>query len=154
MERKLRKLLPEEGFAGVSGVRSRTMASIRGRHNRTTELRLKMVFVRAGICGWQLHAEHLPGKPDFYFPGRRVAVFVDGCFWHSCPKCGHVPKTRSTFWAAKLARNRQRDRATTKKLRAQGIKVLRVWEHCLKNWAASKELRNILALLQDKNAES
>ena len=149
MESKLRKLLPPGGFAGVSGSRSRAMARIRGRHNRTTELQLRMLFVRSRISGWQLHVDCLPGKPDFYFPERRLAVFVDGCFWHGCPRCGHIPTTRRGFWAAKLASNQARDRLVSKRLRAQGIKVVRLWEHSLRSCATSKELQRLVALIAE-----
>jgi DNA mismatch endonuclease (patch repair protein) len=61
-----------------------------------------------------------------------LAVFVDGCFWHGCPQCGHVPKTRSPFWEAKFQRNRMRDARNARKLRQLGVCVIRVWEHSLK----------------------
>jgi DNA mismatch endonuclease (patch repair protein) len=66
--------------------------------------------------------------PDFFFARRRVAVFVDGCFWHGCPRCGHIPKTNSAYWGAKIARNRTRDARISRALRAQGYSVLRIWE--------------------------
>jgi DNA mismatch endonuclease (patch repair protein) len=69
---------------------------------------------------------------DIVFPGPRVAVFVDGCFWHSCPKHATFPKTNQGYWLPKLAENRERDRRQTTRLRAAGWTVLRVWEHqCL-----------------------
>jgi DNA mismatch endonuclease, patch repair protein len=68
-------------------------------------------------------------KPDIVFPGRRVAVFVDGCFWHSCPEHGTNPKVNTGYWGAKLERNRQRDQLVTEKLRADGWTVIRIWEH-------------------------
>jgi DNA mismatch endonuclease (patch repair protein) len=71
----------------------------------------------------------LPGSPDFYFKSSRLAVFVDGCFWHGCRRCGHIPKTNTSFWAAKLSRNRERDRDVARDLRARGIVVVRIWEH-------------------------
>ena len=109
MERRLKSHLPEGKFVGVSIHRARIMSAIRGKSNRTTELRLRMALVRSGIEGWTLHSSALPGKPDFCFPKSRVAVFVDGCFWHGCDRCGHVPKTRSAFWQAKFERNQERD---------------------------------------------
>ena len=134
MEKKLKEFLPGGTFADVPAARSRSMSLIRGRNNRTTERLLRMALVRSGQRGWLMHYG-LPGKPDFYFPTQRVAVFVDGCFWHGCKRCGHVPKTRSEFWQAKLRRNRQRDRRVTHSLKAQGIEVIRIWEHCLKTSA-------------------
>jgi DNA mismatch endonuclease Vsr len=88
-----------------------------------------LALVRAQLTGWRMHVDALPGKPDFYFPAQRVAVFVDGCFWHGCPRCGHVPKSNSVFWAAKIARNRKRDRTAVQQLLALSVVTLRIWEH-------------------------
>ena len=73
---------------------------------------------------------------DFVFRRERVAVFVDGCFWHGCPRHGTMPAGNRAFWQAKLARNAERDRAVTRALRKAGWKVLRIWEHDLaaKHW--------------------
>lgn len=68
-------------------------------------------------------------RPDIVFPKRRVAVFVDGCFWHSCPEHGQTPKTNATYWVAKLNRNKARDLADSHALQRDGWKVVRVWEH-------------------------
>jgi DNA mismatch endonuclease (patch repair protein) len=140
MERFLKSKLENGSFGAVSSQRSRIMSAIRGKHNKTTELVLKMALVRAGVKGWVLHPATICGKPDFYFPSRRLAVFVDGCFWHGCPRCGHTPKTRSEFWQAKLQRNRERDRKTTKKLKRRGIRVLRMWEHDLNSMAGLQHM--------------
>src|SRR5690606_34783148 len=93
------------------------------------ERRLRLGLVRAGINGWRVRPKGLLGSPDFLFPEVRVVVFVDGCFWHGCPECGHVPRTNRPFWAAKIERNRERDRQTTRRLKAEGFRVLRFWEH-------------------------
>lgn len=108
-----------------------------------------MALVRAGISGWVLHAKDLPGKPDFFFPTMNVAVFVDGCFWHGCPKCGHIPRTRAEFWAAKIQRNRERDLQMSALLRRQKIRVLRIWEHELGDTEAiRKSIRRLTAVLR------
>jgi len=133
MERKLRKTLEDGKFKDVTPERSRTMAAIRGKNNRTTEQRLRMALVRAGIKGWQTNIVDLPGKPDFFFKKQQIAVFVDGCFWHGCPKCGHYPKTRTKFWKTKILRNKERDKINRQKLRKNGIKVINIWEHSLKD---------------------
>lgn len=85
-----------------------------------------------GITGWRRDSK-LQGKPDFVFPKPRIAVFVDGCFWHGCPKHGTKPKTNAAFWRKKIARNRERDREVGQALRQRGWRVLRIWEHELKN---------------------
>ncbi|MCK5612353.1 very short patch repair endonuclease [Candidatus Pacearchaeota archaeon] len=132
MEKRLKKHLKDGKFDNVSKQRSKVMSSIRGKHNRSTEICLKMALVRSGINGWKLHSQKLPGTPDFYFHSPKLAVFVDGCFWHGCPKCGHIPKTRSEFWEAKIKRTKQRDRKKRSELRKIGISTLGVWEHELK----------------------
>lgn len=131
MERKLRKTLKGGKFKNVPAVRSKTMSAIRGKNNRTTELCFRMALVRAGINGWETNVEEFVGKPDFFFRKKGIAVFVDGCFWHGCPKCGHYPKTRSSFWKMKILRNKERDKSNRRKLRRKGIKVLSIWEHSL-----------------------
>lgn len=108
------------------------MAAIRPRGNRTTEVRLRAMLVRAGLRGWTMHPPELPGKPDFYFASDGLAIFVDGCFWHGCSRCGHVPRTNSGFWQAKIERNRWRDRNTRRRLRQLGIATVRFWEHELR----------------------
>jgi DNA mismatch endonuclease (patch repair protein) len=132
MEKALRRKLPGGTFHDVSATTSKTMAAIAGKHAKTTERRFRMALVRAGVAGWILHSGDVVGKPDIYFPVERVAVFLDGCFWHGCPRCGHVPKTNRPFWKAKIARNQVRDRMATRRLRASGVSVVRIWEHELK----------------------
>jgi DNA mismatch endonuclease (patch repair protein) len=68
-------------------------------------------------------------RPDFVFPRRKVAVFVDGCFWHACPDHCRPGKARADFWAAKLARTVERDALATSMLEAAGWRVIRAWEH-------------------------
>ena len=104
------------------------MAAIRSRRNRTTELALATAFRRAEIKGWRRHLP-LPGRPDFAFPEFKVAVFVDGCFWHGCAKHGRIPKSNVDYWKRKLLRNKKRDSANTRALRSLGWKVIRLWEH-------------------------
>ena len=117
--------------------RSANMRAIKSRGNRTTELRLRALVASAAISGWQMHASALPGRPDFFFRAERIAVFVDGCFWHGCPKCGHTPKTNRTYWLKKLARNKQRDAQVTRTLRSHAIRVLRLWECQLRDKPSS-----------------
>jgi DNA mismatch endonuclease, patch repair protein len=133
MERALRKHLPGGVFSSVTVRASKNFSAIRGRGNRTTELRLRLALVRARITGWNVQPLGLPGNPDFVFLKERIAVFVDGCFWHGCPQCGHIPKTNSPFWQAKIQRNIERDRANLQKLRESDFIVTRMWEHELKS---------------------
>ncbi len=110
--------------------RSEVMARVRSSGNRDTEVALARWFRREGITGWR-RKQRVFGKPDFVFWRERVAVFVDGCFWHGCPRHGTLPKQNGSFWAAKLARNRARDRLVARTLRRAGWRVVRIWEHAL-----------------------
>ena len=91
----------------------------------------------------------LPGKPDYYLPGLRLALFSDGCFWHGCPTHGRIPDDNREYWKPKLARNRERDLRALRELRGVGIYPVRVWEHDLKGdmLAARRRLRSILKRL-------
>jgi DNA mismatch endonuclease (patch repair protein) len=72
-------------------------------------------------------------EPDFIFPKQKVALFVDGCFWHGCPKHSNIPKNNQEFWAKKLQGNKTRDKFVNRELRKMGWRVVRVWEHELKS---------------------
>lgn len=129
MEKALRATLLGGHFKRVPPARSKVMSSIRSQGNRSTEVRIRLALVRARARGWKLHFTGLPGKPDFYFLASGLAIFVDGCFWHGCPRCGHIPKTNTRFWQTKISRNKKRDSVTNRILRAKGIAILRLWEH-------------------------
>jgi DNA mismatch endonuclease (patch repair protein) len=111
--------------------RSKVMSSIRARGNKDTEIALIRLFRSGGITGWRRHMPLL-GKPDFTFRKARVVVFIDGCFWHGCPQHGTRPKSNKSYWHPKLLRNQRRDRAVKRALAARGWRVLRFWEHELK----------------------
>lgn len=113
-------------FGGLS--RGQLMSRVRSTGNQTTEERLALLLRRTGLTGWRRHLQ-LPGKPDFAWPKARVAVFVDGCFWHG-HDCGKnvTPKTNTESWLEKIERNKARDRQTTRLLRQRGWSVVRIWE--------------------------
>lgn len=106
--------------------RSENMARIRSR-DTAPELRLRKALWAAGVR-YRLHAD-LPGKPDIVLPRAKVAVFVDGCFWHSCPVHGTSPKTNTDYWRPKLERNRERDARADTALRELGWLPLRLFDH-------------------------
>jgi DNA mismatch endonuclease, patch repair protein len=108
--------------------RSEVMSQIRGRGNRDTELALIKIFRAHRITGWRRN-QPLFGKPDFIFRRVRLAVFVDGCFWHGCPKHATKPKNNRAFWRRKFAANKNRDQLVNRTLRRAGWRVLRIWEH-------------------------
>lgn len=103
------------------------MSAIRCKGNATTELLLASLLRRAGLSGWRRH-QPVFGKPDFVWQQHRTAVFVDGCFWHGCPRCYRPPRANVQYWREKIARNRKRDRKVIRELRENGWQVVRIWE--------------------------
>jgi DNA mismatch endonuclease (patch repair protein) len=110
--------------------RSEVMSRIRGRGNKETEIAFARLLRAHGITGWRRHYP-LFGKPDFMFHKQRVVIFVDGCFWHGCPRHSNTPVNNRLFWENKLSANKRRDRLVTRTLKADGWRVLRIWEHDL-----------------------
>lgn len=133
--------------------RSEVMSRIKGRGNRDTELAFMAILKSQRITGWRRHlainlsplrkvpcaeAGRRQGKglkvhPDFVFPAKRLAVFIDGCFWHGCPKHATQPTSNKVFWQLKLSSNKERDRFVTRRLKKLGWGVLRIWEHELRH---------------------
>jgi DNA mismatch endonuclease, patch repair protein len=114
------------------------------------ELRLRRLLHRAGLR-YRLHARPLVGlrrTADIVFPSARLAVFVDGCFWHGCPEHGTLPKSNAEFWSRKIRRNVERDEDTRHRLADAGWLGLQVWEHDDPSVAAS----TIAALVAERRA--
>jgi DNA mismatch endonuclease, patch repair protein len=107
-------------------VRSRIMSRVRGRDTGPERAVRSLVWSRG--LRYRTHDSSVPGRPDISHKGKRVAVFLDGCFWHGCPKHYTRPASRQEFWDAKLAANRDRREAVLKDLRAKGWNVVQVWE--------------------------
>lgn len=103
------------------------MSRVRGKHS-SAERALRSALHTEGLR-FRLHRRVESVAVDIVFPGLRVAVFVDGCFWHGCPKHATFPKTNQEYWLRKLAENRKRDRRQTLRIKAAGWRVFRVWEH-------------------------
>ena len=141
------------------------MARIRSRGNRDTELALAKLLRAHRITGWRRHvlvrapvrsrrreeADHsrespqsaslprrLRVRPDFVFRQLRTVIFVDGCFWHGCPRHATKPRNNAAFWRAKLAGNRRRDALVTRTLRRAGWRVIRIWECALQQTIKSR----------------
>jgi DNA mismatch endonuclease (patch repair protein) len=108
--------------------RSAAMAKIRAKDTKP-ELLVRRLIHSMGFR-YRLHARKLPGHPDLVFPGRRMAIFVHGCFWHLHGRCkrARIPKSNRKFWTEKLNGNRARDAASLKQLRRLGWKSLVLWE--------------------------
>lgn len=111
--------------------RAWTMAQVRSSGNKSTEQKMVAVFKENKIKGWR-RKYPLFGKPDFVFPKERLAVFVDGCFWHGHPKLCRMPKANKEYWVEKIKGNKKRDKKVNKELKHKHWKVIRIWEHEIK----------------------
>jgi DNA mismatch endonuclease (patch repair protein) len=135
--------------------RSDVMSRIRSRGNKATEVKLARLLRANNISGWRRQQEvrikkegarSFKVRPDFVFPTLRLAVFVDGCFWHGCPKHATQPKGNRAFWKKKFAGNQARDRRVGRVLRSAQWRVLRIWEHELAKQNEARLVRRIQRL--------
>ena len=145
-------------------VRSQIMSRIRGTGNQRTDKAVASMLRKAGVTGWRRHIViRLPAtksamsvasdstefkprvRPDFVFPKQKVALFIDGCFWHGCRRCYTAPKASRAFWKRKVITNRERDKYQTVALKRLGWRVVRVWEHQLSGEAKAVALRRLRA---------
>lgn len=123
---------------------------MRGNRGRDTEpeLLVRRLLRDAGFPGYRLHWKSAPGRPDIAYPGRRIAVFVNGCYWHRCPMCNPpTPKAHAAFWEAKFAANSERDKRVIECLETLGWTVVTIWECVLKS-APAKALEPLLTILR------
>jgi DNA mismatch endonuclease (patch repair protein) len=127
------------------------MARIRASGNKDTELRMIELFRAHSIKGWRRNSGVF-GKPDFVFHRERVAVFVDGCFWHRHTGCkfSYTPKSRLEFWLPKFERNIARDRLVMRTLRTNGWRVIRIWECELATKRQARMIRILRVALAEK----
>ena len=112
--------------------RSKNMSAIKGRGNKSTELKFLKLLKDNKIAGWLRHYKYAPGTPDFVFRKQRVSVFIDGCYWHKCPDCFIEPKSNSEFWMNKINSNVERDKRNDNLSVKKRWKVLRIRECSLK----------------------
>ncbi|MEC6408642.1 very short patch repair endonuclease [Achromobacter xylosoxidans] len=124
--------------------RSRMMSGIKGKNSQPEMLVRKMLFELG--YRFRLHRRDLPGTPDIAMPGRKIAIFVHGCFWHMHPGCKYAktPSTRAEFWTAKLRGNVERDQRAVSKLAEMGWRVLNVWECAMRDPEAATVLPKAL----------
>lgn len=130
--------------------RSEIMARIRSRGNSATELRLIKLLREHRIRGWRRNYP-LFGKPDLVFPTARLAVFIDGEFWHGHP-AEKLPMANKEFWESKIARNKKRDRLVNRVLKGRGWRILRIWQHELtraNQRSCMKKIQRIVAAKAD-----
>jgi DNA mismatch endonuclease (patch repair protein) len=152
MKDDINKVYIRDGRAPIpkKALTSRVMSSNRAK-NTGPELLLRKGLWNIGARGYRLHWEKVPGSPDITFPGKKVAIFVHGCFWHRCPHCHlSLPKSHSGFWQEKFAKNVMRDKEKIKLLRELNWKVLEMWECQIK-----KNLKKCISLVERalKNSE-
>ncbi len=119
-------------FSGVSESVRRSMKSNRGKDTQL-EIRFRRALRDRGLLGYRINVRKLPGKPDVAWIGRKIAVFLHGCFWHGCPTCGAkknlIPTTRAEYWSQKVETNKERDARNRALLESDGWTVLVYWEH-------------------------
>jgi DNA mismatch endonuclease, patch repair protein len=120
--------------------RSEIMSRIKGKGNKATEQKLIELFREHSITGWRRNYP-LFGKPDFVFPKKKIAVFVDGEFWHGHSTRAQLPKTNQEFWIDKIEKNKKRDRLVNRTLRGKGWIIVRIWQHELKDSKWLKKIR-------------
>ncbi len=125
--------------------RKYNMSRIRAK-NTGPEIKIRKLLWSSGIRGYRIHY-NLPGKPDIVFIKKKVAIFIDGCFWHKCPFCFKEPETRKEFWMKKINSNIERDKKVNETLLKDGWNVLRFWEHEVKK-DPEKVIKKIIATIQ------
>lgn len=115
---------PIPGNEQISKIMSANKAT-----NTKPELLLRKTLWHSGIRGYRLHWKKAPGRPDIAFPKKKIAIFVNGCYWHKCPTCNlPLPKSNVEFWISKFNRNVERDKLKTQGLEEIGWVVLTIWE--------------------------
>ena len=119
-------------FGEVSAATRKCMQGNK-RRDTTPELKVRRMLRELGFPGYRLDWKKAPGHPDIAYPGRKIAIFIHGCYWHHCPTCNlPIPKKNPEYWEAKFRRNQERDERTRAALEADGWKVAVIWEHQLK----------------------
>jgi DNA mismatch endonuclease (patch repair protein) len=124
--------------------RTYNMSRIRGK-NTGPEVRLRKLVFAQGVRGYRIHY-NLPGKPDIVFTKKKIAIFIDGCFWHKCPVCFQEPETRKEFWMKKIQSNTDRDKKVDEQLISDGWTIIRIWEHEIKK-EPENAVKKIIAVL-------
>lgn len=129
-------------------IRSKIMSSIRSR-NTQPEITIRKILWSHGKR-YRIHDRSVYGTPDISFKNERIAIFIDGCFWHGCKKCYVPPKTNEMFWRNKMIENRKRRGIVTSRLENDGWRILSFWEHEIKN-NPQKVVKSILKFFKASN---
>ena len=124
------------------------MSRVHSSGNKSTEIKLIELLKSNSISGWECDSK-IFGKPDLLFPNFKLAIFVDGCFWHGCKICSKskLPQSNKEFWKSKIEKNIRRDKLVSSLLRAKGYKVIRIRECQLKK-NPNRQLSRILAIIE------
>nr|WP_325198936.1 very short patch repair endonuclease [uncultured Oscillibacter sp.] len=128
-------------------MRSQIMRAVKSKNTKSTELALISLFKENHITGWR-HSYNVKGHPDFVFLEKRIAIFVDGCFWHGHDCRNTRPNNNAEYWKKKRERNMQRDKEVTARFEKRGWIVVRIWECELKRKNLPKTTQRLLLLLQ------
>lgn len=120
------------------------------RRDTSPELKVRTMLRKLGYRGYRLDWKKAPGHPDIAFPGRKIAIFVQGCFWHRCPVCNYsLPKTNIEYWTAKFNRNVERDQRTRAQLEDMGWICIEIWEHQLRKKNLEETEKSLADTLRD-----
>lgn len=128
------------------------MASVKCKKNKSTELRFISILKDSGITGWRRNYP-LTGKPDFVFSHLKIAVFIDGCFWHGCSSHCRMPLSNVNYWNNKIRKNKIRDKQITNELKIKSWKIIRIWEHEITTGKLNRKLRQIKIAQQNIPAD-
>lgn len=126
--------------------RSAVMKAVKSKNAKSTELKLIAFFKEKHITGWR-HSYQVKGHPDFVFLEKRIAIFVDGCFWHGHDCRNTRPSDNAEYWTKKRERNMQRDQEVTKRFEKRGWTVIRIWECALSKKNLADTTSNLLSQL-------
>lgn len=132
--------------------RSEIMKKVRSNNNKSTELKLIQIFNQYGITGWRRHYP-VKGHPDFVFLSKRIAIFVDGCFWHGHDCRNTRPKDNEEYWSKKRERNMKHDKEVTMLFEKRGWMVLRIWECELKRKNIQTTMSRLLPYFELKKSK-
>jgi DNA mismatch endonuclease (patch repair protein) len=134
--------------------RIKTMRAVKSK-STGVERTLRAMLAGMHLSGWRANASDLPGKPDVAFDRQKVALFVDGCFWHGCPICSRpLPVSHHEYWQAKIAANVARAERAETALTSDGWRFVRIWEHEIRRESTRKPVRSRLREELDKEEEA
>ena len=124
--------------------RKKAMRAVKGK-GTSLERRLFAMLAGMGVKGWRKNANDIEGKPDVVFPHAKLAIFIDGCFWHGCPVCKKkLPQTNREYWVQKINHNMELAKTHNQKLAEQGWTVIRIWEHEIRDKEAMKVVKSTI----------